>query len=184
MEISEEYIEQQLLKDSYWLEAHGSELDMLRNAINMFLRADNKKSLFELCSFFEDGTLIESFKAVPDMAYCIIGITIMMKEFNMGYEEELFFKGVYSIDGAIEKINRYKFILLNIEFNLDRESSMKLLVNELISKKISPAALLYLIKCSSVDSQYILDEVMAFINDEGYTGLNNDILESYNVIFK
>lgn len=184
MEITEEYVEQQLLKDSYWIAEHEDELDMLRNAINLFLSAGNVKSLFELCTFFEDGTLVESFKEVPDIAYCIIGITIMMKEFNMSYDDELFFKDVYSVDEVIEKINRYKFILLNIEFNLDKQESLELLVQNLINKLVSPVALLYLIKCSSVDSQRILDEVKAFINAKGYARLNKDISEAYSTIFE
>ena len=72
----EEYVERQLEEDNIWYSKHDAELNSLRKSINLFLSTNNTKSIYSLCECFDSSDLSETFKAVPDIAYCIIAITI------------------------------------------------------------------------------------------------------------
>ena len=89
----EEYVERQLEEDNIWYSKHDAELNSLRKSINLFLSTNNTKSIYSLCECFDSSDLSETFKAVPDIAYCIIAITISMNEFNMNIDT-LFLKNV------------------------------------------------------------------------------------------
>ena len=72
-----------------------------------------------------------------------------MNEFNMNIDT-LFLKNVLNIQDTVNKINKYKFLLLNIEFDNDKTEALRQ-ITENLNTNLSSVALFYLIKCCSVD---------------------------------
>ena len=177
----EEYVERQLEEDNIWYSKHDAELNSLRKSINLFLSTNNTKSIYSLCECFDSSDLSETFKAVPDIAYCIIAITISMNEFNMNIDT-LFLKNVLNIQDTVNKINKYKFLLLNIEFDNDKTEALRQ-ITENLNTNLSSVALFYLIKCCSVDTQYVFNEICDYlINDTLDNSMNkyNELMNIYN----
>ena len=89
-EYDEQYVEQELSKESDWYVEHKEDVSSLRQSINTLLSTNSIQSIYNLCVCFEDIHLVNTFRAVPDIAYCIIGITITMTEFNMKSTDSIF----------------------------------------------------------------------------------------------
>lgn len=183
-EYDEQYVEQELSKESDWYVKHKEDVSSLWQSINMLLSTNSIQSIYNLCVCFEDIHLVNTFRAVPDIAYCIIGITITMTEFNMKPTDSIFLLNVLSIYELINKINKYKFLLLNIEFNNDKDKAMCNITNDYVNNVIFPAALYYLIQCSSVDSRHIFDEICNYIHDNNYEDKYVQLLDTYNKLAK
>lgn len=179
-ECNEQYVEDELSKDVNWYIEHKDELSSLRQSINLLLSTNNIKSIYNLCICFENELLVDTFRAVPDIAYCIIGITITMTEFNMHQTDSIFLMNILSINDLINKINKYKFLLLNIEFDRNKDRAIYDIANYYVNNIISPVALYYLIQCSSVDCEHIFDELCEYIRDNKYEDKYMQLIDTYN----
>lgn len=85
--------------------------------------------------------IINTYQTVSDIAYCIIAITISMEEFNAKIIHNSFLLNIHSIDELISKIKKYKFLLLNLEFDINQENSLNIITYDLNNNNLSTIAL-------------------------------------------
>ena len=179
MEYNENYTENTLENERIWYSKHNDELISLRQSINLFLSSNSINSIYELCLCFEEPVIINTYQTVPDIAYCIIAITISMEEFNAKITHNSFLLNVRSIDELISKIKKYKFLLLNLEFNTDEENSLNIITYDLINNNLSTIALYYLIKTSSVNKDAILNKICKHLNNNNK---KEELLDIYHML--
>lgn len=165
MEYNENYTENTLENERLWYSQHNNELTSLRQSINLFLSSNSINSIYELCLCFEEPVIINTYQTVPDIAYCIIAITISMEEFNAKITHNSFLLNVHSIDELISKIKKYKFLLLNLEFDINQENSLNIITYDLNNNNLSTIALYYLIKTSSINKNEILNKICNYLNN-------------------
>lgn len=165
MEYNENYTENTLENECLWYSQHNNELTSLRQSINLFLSSNSINSIYELCLCFEEPVIINTYQTVPDIAYCIIAITISMEEFNAKITHNSFLLNVHSIDELISKIKKYKFLLLNLEFDINQENSLNIITYDLNNNNLSTIALYYLIKTSSINKKEILNKICNYLNN-------------------
>lgn len=177
MEYNENYTENTLENERIWYSKHNDELISLRQSINLFLSSNSINSIYELC--FEEPVIINTYQTVPDIAYCIIAITISMEEFNAKITHNSFLLNVRSIDELISKIKKYKFLLLNLEFKTDEENSLNIITYDLINNNLSTIALYYLIKTSSVNKDAILNKICKHLNNNNK---KEELLDIYHML--
>ena len=179
MEYNENYTENTLENERIWYSKHNDELISLRQSINLFLSSNSINSIYELCLCFEEPVIINTYQTVPDIAYCIIAITISMEEFNAKITHNSFLLNVRSIDELISKIKKYKFLLLNLEFKTDEENSLNIITYDLINNNLSTIALYYLIKTSSVNKDAILNKICKHLNNNNK---KEELLDIYHML--
>lgn len=179
MEYNENYTENTLENERLWYSQHNDELTSLRQSINLFLSSNSINSIYELCLCFEEPVIINTYQTVPDIAYCIIAITISMEEFNAKITHNSFLLNVRSIDELISKIKKYKFLLLNLEFKTDEENSLNIITYDLINNNLSTIALYYLIKTSSVNKDAILNKICKHLNNNNK---KEELLDIYHML--
>lgn len=165
MEYNENYTENTLENERLWYSQHNNELTSLRQSINLFLSSNSINSIYELCLCFEEPVIINTYQTVPDIAYCIIAITISMEEFNAKITHNSFLLNVHSIDELISKIKKYKFLLLNLEFDINQENSLNIITYDLNNNNLSTIALFYLIITSSINKKEILNKICNYLNN-------------------
>ena len=182
MEYNENYTENTLENERIWYSKHNDELISLRQSINLFLSSNSINSIYELCLCFEEPVIINTYQTVPDIAYCIIAITISMEEFNAKITHNSFLLNVRSIDELISKIKKYKFLLLNLEFNTDEENSLNIITYDLINNNLSTIALYYLIKTSSVNKDAILNKICTHLNNTNNNNKKEELLDIYHML--
>ena len=179
MEYNENYTENTLENERIWYSKHNDELISLRQSINLFLSSNSINSIYELCLCFEEPVIINTYQTVPDIAYCIIAITISMEEFNAKITHNSFLLNVRSIDELISKIKKYKFLLLNLEFKTDEENTLNIITYDLINNNLSTIALYYLIKTSSVNKDAILNKICKHLNNNNK---KEELLDIYHML--
>jgi hypothetical protein len=180
MEYNENYTENTLENERLWYSQHNNELTSLRQSINLFLSSNSINSIYELCLCFEEPVIINTYQTVPDIAYCIIAITISMEEFNAKITHNFFFLNVHSIDELISKIKKYKFLLLNLEFDINQENSLNIITYDLINNNLSTIALYYLIKTSSINKNEILNKICNYLNNTNNNNKKDELLSIHD----
>lgn len=176
MEYNENYTENTLENERLWYSQHNNELTSLRQSINLFLSSNSINSIYELCLCFEEPVIINTYQTVPDIAYCIIAITISMEEFNAKITHNSFLLNVHSIDELISKIKKYKFLLLNLEFDINQENSLNIITYDLNNNNLSTIALYYLIKTSSINKNEILNKICNYLNNTDNNNKKDELL--------
>lgn len=179
-EYDESYTESQLQHEQDWYIKHNEELTSLRHSINLFLKANNVKSIYELCLCFNESSLIDTYGGVPDIAYCLIAIGISMNEFNQHITNTLFLLNVSSIEELISKVNKYKFLILNIEFNTGKITALETLINDLTTNKLSYVALVSLINIYSINKELIFNELCQYMKANNYNELHSQLTDTFN----
>lgn len=180
MEYNENYTENTLENERLWYSQHNNELTSLRQSINLFLSSNSINSIYELCLCFEEPVIINTYQTVPNIAYCIIAITISMEEFNAKITHNFFFLNVHSIDELISKIKKYKFLLLNLEFDINQENSLNIITYDLINNNLSTIALYYLIKTSSINKNEILNKICNYLNNTNNNNKKDELLSIHD----
>ena len=180
MEYNENYTENTLENERLWYSQHNNELTSLRQSINLLLSSNSINSIYELCLCFEEPVIINTYQTVPDIAYCIIAITISMEEFNAKITHNFFFLNVHSIDELISKIKKYKFLLLNLEFDINQENSLNIITYDLINNNLSTIALYYLIKTSSINKNEILNKICNYLNNTNNNNKKDELLSIHD----
>lgn len=180
MEYNENYTENTLENERLWYSQHNNELTSLRQSINLFLSSNSINSIYELCLCFEEPVIINTYQTVPDIAYCIIAITISMEKFNAKITHNFFFLNVHSIDELISKIKKYKFLLLNLEFDINQENSLNIITYDLINNNLSTIALYYLIKTSSINKNEILNKICNYLNNTNNNNKKDELLSIHD----
>jgi len=154
---TEEYVESSILEDEQWHKEYDESLLSLTDSISHFLKVNTVNSLYTLCTFLTTPDIIKTFRNIPDIAHCLVAANITATEFNNNITTTLYLKDTYDISGVIKKNNYYKFLLLNIEYNVDRNNALNNLTNDIRNKKISHIAIEQLVKTTSLNSDYVLD---------------------------
>ena len=180
MEYNENYTENTLENERLWYSQHNDELTALRQSINLFLSSNSINSIYELCLCFEEPVIINTYQTVPDIAYCIIAITISMEEFNTKITHNSFLLNIHSIHELIIKINKYKFLLLNLEFDTNQENSLNIITYDLINNNLSTIALYYLIKTSSINKDVIFNKICDHLNNTNNNNKKDELLSIHH----
>lgn len=166
---TEEYVESLIQQQENWQQTYGNDLILLRNSINTFLSYNSYTAINNMCSFFQYKSILNPFHSKNDIAYCIVGVDISLSEFSHPSDSPLFLLDVSSIDELIQKIRRYKFLLLNIEFDTNQKNALECICHELIENTLSIAALLSLIKHSSINKAYTLAIITDNLKNTSYS---------------
>lgn len=166
---TEEYIEDLIQQQAHWQQTYGNDLILLRNSINTFLSHNSYAALNNMCSFFQYKSILKPFHSIDDIAYCIVGVDITISEFSQTSDAPLFLLDVSNIDELIQKIRHYKFLLLNIEFDTNQKNALEYICHELTENTLSVAALLSLIKHSSINKTYTITLITDNLKNTGYS---------------
>lgn len=103
-----------------------------------------------------------------------------MEEFNAKITHNFFFLNVHSIDELISKIKKYKFLLLNLEFDINQENSLNIITYDLINNNLSTIALYYLIKTSSINKNEILNKICNYLNNTNNNNKKDELLSIHD----
>ena len=129
---NEQYVQSCITEMNEWNNMHADELISLRASINQFLSTNTENSIYTLCTFLNDKTIITTFLGVSDIAYCILAADMTAYEFNMHSQTPKFMYNTLNIDNLIHKLQCYRFLILNIAVN-------KALVIDTIIKALNTA---------------------------------------------
>lgn len=172
---TEEYVEYLIQNQEQWQQTYGNDLILLRNSINAFLSHNSYVSLNNMCSFFQYKSILKSFYSIDDIAYCIVGVDITINEFSHFSDAPLFLLDVSNIDELIQKIRQYKFLLLNIEFDTNQKNALEYICHKLTENTLSTAALLSLIKHSSINKSYTITIISDNLKNIGYSEIADNL---------
>lgn len=155
-EATEEYVDNILAEEQHRIELIAEDLKTLKHNINLFLQADNENSIFNLCTFLNDANFIYTYNADSEIAYCIVAAYITAQEFNDSANNILFLRNLHSIEEVVHEITEYKFNIINIEFNTNRDNALNELYTKISSNKLSIIALKYFINNFSINKKHVL----------------------------
>lgn len=170
---TEEFIEASIKEEEQWHKQYDSLLSSLINSINSFLKTNTTNSLYTLCTFLTNPEIINTFKGMPEIAHCLIAANIASKELNNNITT-LYLTNTLNIDGIIKKNTYYKFLLLNIEFDVDKTNALKIIANDIYSNTLSSIALERLIKITSLNIDYVSDCISDYIKKYEIDNNNNN----------
>ena len=68
---TEQYVQSDINNINEWYSLHSDELTSLRSSINQFLSVNSDNSIYTLCTFLNNQTIMKTFYSVSDIAYCI-----------------------------------------------------------------------------------------------------------------
>ena len=71
---------------------------------------------------------------------------ISIDELSSDSDSSLYLSDIYNIKELIYKNQYYKFFILNIEYNVNKEEALNIIATDIHSKKLSISALEQLIK--------------------------------------
>lgn len=161
---TEECVQASIDKDTAWHSRHDSELNTLTSSINQFLNNNSDDMLYTLCIFLTEPYIINTFNEIPEIAHCLVAVNITAEEFNNNITTQLYLKNVYSIDEVIKKNNYYKFLILNIEYDVDTENALKYITKDMKDGVLSSIALEQHIKTTCVDNEKVNKSISDYIN--------------------
>ena len=79
---TEQYVQSDINNINEWHSLHSDELTSLRSSINQFLSVNTDNSIYTLCTFLNNQTIMKTFYSISDIAYCIYAADITASEFN------------------------------------------------------------------------------------------------------
>ena len=172
---TEEYVNAIINEDKEWHKEYDESLLSITDSINNFLAINTDNSLYTLCTFLTAPEIIKVFKEIPEIAHCFIAANITANEFNNNLTDSLYLKNTLDISGVIQKNTYYKFLLLNIEYNVDKEKALKQLALNIYNKSISHIALEQLINTTSLNKEYVTDCILHYIDEYDESNNRNEI---------
>lgn len=173
-EATEDYVENLLVCEQIRITSISKDLILLKQNINLFLQANNENSIYNLCTFLNDADFIKTYNKDSEIAYCILAAYITAQEFNDTSNNILFLCNLHSIQDIVYEITMYKFNIINIEFNTNKEHSINDIYNKISTNLLSTIALKYFIDNFSINKTYVLECISDYFNhmDDGITYLN------------
>ena len=154
---TEQYVQSHIDTINEWYSLHSDELISLRNSINQFLSVNTDNSIYTLCTFLNNQTIMKTFCSISDIAYCIYAADITASEFNSHVSTVKFMNNAPDIDALIYKVQYYKFLILNIEYDVERTAAIQAVIERISSNEISLIALFKLIYTIAVNKSAVID---------------------------
>ena len=176
---TEQYVQSDINNINEWYFLHSDELTSLRSSINQFLSVNSDNSIYTLCTFLNNQAIMKTFYSVSDIAYCIYAANITASEFNSHVSTVKFMNNATDIDALINKVQYYKFIILNIEYDVET-AAIQTIIEKISNNEISLIALSKLIYTIAVDKAAIMEILAHNLRLSGMSE-NADIL---NELFK
>lgn len=177
---TEQYVQADINNINEWHALHSGELISLRNSINQFLSANTDNSIYTLCTFLNNQTIMKTFYSVSDIAYCIYAADITASEFNSHVSTVKFMNNAPDIDALIYKVQYYKFLVLNIEYDVDRTTAIQSMIKKVNSNEISLIALFKLIYSIAVNKSAVIEILIHNLRLSGMP----EAADTINNIFK
>ena len=175
---TEECVQASIDNDAAWHSSYDSELNILISSINQLLNNNSDDSLYTLCTFLTEPDIIKTFNGIPEIAHCLIAVNITAEEFNNNLTTPLYLKNIHDIEQVIKKNNYYKFLILNIEYDVDAEIALKCIAKDIKDGTLSSLALEQFIKTTCVDGG---DNVRKIISNYISTmNVNSDTISKTN----
>ena len=179
---TETYVESRIQEMNTWKQLHEAELISLRSSINQFLASNTAKSIYTLCTFLTDGNIFDTFKGVPDIAYCIVAATITAFEFNSSSDALPFLYNTFNIEGIINKMRSYRFLILNIEYDTERIEAQKTLSEAVKNNRLSLIAIIKLTYNIADNKSYVIRLISNYFESAGMKNESHSLLELYNAM--
>ena len=161
---NEQYVQSCITEMNEWNNMHADELISLRASINQFLSTNTENSIYTLCTFLNDKTIITTFLGVSDIAYCILAADMTAYEFNMHSQTPKFMYNTLNIDNLIHKLQCCRFLILNIEYDVDRNNAIDNIIKAINDQYISVTALARLILNIAVNKALVIDTIIKALN--------------------
>ena len=175
---TEECVQASIDNDAAWHSSYDSELNILISSINQLLNNNSDDSLYTLCTFLTEPDIIKTFNGIPEIAHCLVAVNITAEEFNNNLTTPLYLKNIHNIEQVIKKNNYYKFLILNIEYDVDAEIALKCIAKDINDGTLSSLALEQFIKTTCVDG---CDNVRKIISNYiSSMNVNSDIISKTN----
>ncbi|MDD3239374.1 MAG: hypothetical protein PHW47_04665 [Lachnospira sp.] len=157
---SEDYVQQLIHEQDDWISTYGTQLPHIREQINHFLSENTEESLNSLFLYIREHNIPRNYESIPEVALLIVMVTIYQSEL-MNPTEHHIFSGVTSIDLAIKHFNTIKFLLIDLEWDFDREYAIRTLTNMINTDSLSIIELTYMIQASNINKGLVCDELIA-----------------------
>lgn len=154
---TEQYVQSDINNINEWYSLHSDELTSLRSSINQFLSVNTDNSIYTLCTFLNNQTIMKTFYSISDIAYCIYAADITASEFNSQVSTVKFMNNAPDINALINKVQYYKFLILNIEYDVERTTAIQTIIEKVSNNEISLIALFKLIYTIAVDKAAIIE---------------------------
>lgn len=121
------------------------ELTAIKNEFDIMFKAHSEQSLNAICAVASNKEISTLIRSNSEFAYFIESTFIFRNELTSG-APATFFSDVFSVDEASAKVQKYKFLLWNIEFDIDRTEATEIIKTDLGSGILSSSALSSLIE--------------------------------------
>lgn len=134
------------------------ELIQIKNVLEEQLALRTMQGVDAVCAVFADEALRRKLQAEPAFAYVIFATFIYREEKLAGATElsHTIFNDVSTFGEIEEKINCLKFLLWNIEFDVERENALNTYSKAVADGNISRRAIEFLIESYSFDKQKVM----------------------------
>lgn len=133
----------------------------LKETINKLLSANTTESLHQLASILASADVQSTFDTDSEITHACFIFAIYRTELKL--EENDVHKlpeGAHSITDLIQVFRQIKFLLLNIEFDLDADSALKNLSYFIKTKQLSVTAVTYIIQASCINKSSVFTQLI------------------------
>lgn len=139
------------------------ELQQIKTVLEEQLALRTMLGVDAVCAVFSDVDLRRKLQAEPSFAYVIFATFIYREEKLAGAKHLLqtIFSDVSTFSEIEEKINCLKFLLWNIEFDVESEKACNTMKEAIANGNISRRAVEFLIDSYSFDKQKVTKAVFA-----------------------
>lgn len=139
------------------------ELQQIKSVLEEQLALRTMLGADAVCAVFADADLRRKLQAEPAFAYVIFATFIYREEKLAGAKHLLqtIFSDVSTFSEIEEKINCLKFLLWNIEFDVEPEKAVKAFRDAISDGSISRRAVEFLIDSYSFDKEKVTNAVFA-----------------------
>jgi len=180
---SEENINDEINELNDWNEKYGIYLKDYTDRINLLLLEHSNIALNELSNLFYDKQFIEHYKSIPSIAYMIVIMTIYMAESSDSNFTKTILDHGHSIDELISHFKEIKFLLWNIEFDVDKTNALIILNDFIKNKYITITELTYIIQSASINRVEVFLNISHFFRSSDNTQDALSLLLNSNSIF-
>jgi len=180
---SEENINNEINELNDWNEKYGIYLSAYTNRINMLLLEHSNIALNELSNLFYDKQFIQQYKSIPSIAYMIVIMTIYKDESGDSDLTQTILDNGNNIDELISHFKEIKFLLWNIEFDVDKSDALVILNEYIANGHITITELTYIIQSTSINRVEIFLNISRFLRFNNNTKGALSLLSNANTIF-
>ena len=166
-----------------WNEKYGIYLSDYTNRINMLLIDHSDRALNELSNLFYDKDFVQQYNNIPSIAYMIVIMTIYKEEFADSNVTKTILDHGYNINELIFHFRKIKFLLWNIEFDVDKSNALVILNEYIAAEHITITELTYIIQSTSINRAEIFLIFARYLRSNENTIAALSLLMNANTIF-